>query len=196
MDRISSTSTVVVPAENHRPVVMASLVRHPRILLSYGKAAGRTAPSLFSRAVKTVRVATVLLVALVLGWSLPVAAQRFDRGLLWRIETLGAPVSHVFGTIHVSDKRVTQVPAAVSRALGDARSLSIEVGLDLSNIMALATRMVFLDGRDLAGAVGQKLYEKTAALTSKLGIPEPALRLFKPWAIALLLSVPQQNPDE
>jgi uncharacterized protein len=137
-----------------------------------------------------------LLVALGLAWSPPASAQRFDRGLLWRIETAGAPVSHVFGTIHVSDRRVTQVPAAVSQALGDARSLSIEVGLDVSNVMALASRMVFLDGRDLAGVVGQELYDKTAELTSKLGIPEPALRLFKPWAIALLLSVPQQNPDE
>lgn len=147
-------------------------------------------------AIKGFRFAAAMFAALVLAWTLPATAQRFDRGLLWRIEGSGAPVSHVFGTIHVGDKRVTQLPPAVTRALGEARSLSIEIGFDSSNIMALASRMVFLDGRDLAGAVGRELYEKTAALTGKLGIPEPALRLFKPWAIALLLSVPQQNPEE
>lgn len=147
-------------------------------------------------AIRGLRFVAALLAAVVLAWTLPATAQRFDQGLLWRIEGGGAPASHVFGTIHLSDKRVTQLPPAVTRALGDARSLSIEIGFDSSNIMALASRMVFLDGRDLAGAVGRELYEKTAALTGKLGIPEPALRLFKPWAIALLLSVPQQNPEE
>jgi uncharacterized protein YbaP (TraB family) len=147
-------------------------------------------------AIKGTRFAAAALAFLVLAWTLPATAQRFDQGLLWRIEGSGAPVSHIFGTVHVSDKRVTQLPSAVTRALGDARSLSIEIGFEPSNIMALASRMVFLDGRDLAGAVGQELYEKTAVLTGKLGIPEPALRLFKPWAIALLLSVPQQNPEE
>ena len=41
-----------------------------------------------------------------------------------------------------------------------------------------------------------ELYEKAAALTGKLGLPEPAVRLFKPWALAIFLSVPPQNPEE
>ena len=48
-------------------------------------------------------------------------------------------------------------------------------------------------GLALAGGV----YLATAvALANKLGLPEPAVRLFRPWAIALLLSVPQQNPAD
>jgi uncharacterized protein len=142
------------------------------------------------------RFATAFLAFLFLALALPADAQRFDRGLLWRIEASGAPASHVFGTVHVSDPRVTKLPPEVSRALSDSRSLTVELGLDPANLMALAGRMVFLDGRDLPGAVGPELYQKTAALTAKLGVPEPALRLFRPWAIALLLSVPQQNPQE
>jgi uncharacterized protein YbaP (TraB family) len=143
-----------------------------------------------------VRIAAAAFAALVFAWTHPASAQRFDHGLLWRIEGGGAQASHVFGTIHVSDKRVTQLPPVVARVLDEARSLSIEIGFDPSNLMALAKRMVFLDGRDLPGAVGPELYGKTAALTANLGIPEPALRLFRPWAIALLLSMPQQNPAE
>jgi uncharacterized protein YbaP (TraB family) len=142
------------------------------------------------------RLLAALFGALVLAWSLPATAQRFEQGLLWRIEGGGAQPSHVFGTIHVSDKRVAQIPPAVNRALDEARSLSIEVGLDPANLIALASRMVFTDGRDLPGVAGPELYGKTAALTASLGIPEPALKLFRPWAIALLLSVPQQNPSE
>ena len=143
---------------------------------------------------KAFRLAVAVL--FVLAWTIPATAQRFDQGLLWRVEGGGVPASHVFGSIHLSDKRVTQVPPAVTRALGEARSLTIELGFDPANIIALASRMVFLDGRNLSGAVGRELYDRTAALTGKLGIPEPALEMFKPWAIALLLSVPQQNPEE
>jgi len=134
--------------------------------------------------------------SLVLAAALPAAAQRFDRGLLWRVEGSGAPASYVFGTIHVADPRVTQLPQPVAKALADARSLTVETGLDPGSFLAVANRMLYMDGRDLPGAVGAELYEKAAVLTGKLGLPEPAVRLFKPWALAILLSVPPQNPEE
>ena len=136
------------------------------------------------------------LAALVLAWTPPAAAQRFESGLLWRIERGDAPPSHVFGTIHVSDPRVTRLPPPVSRALDASRSVTVEAVLDPSSMLALAKRMVFLDGRDLPGAVGAELYEKTAALTAAMGLPEQAVRLFRPWAIALVLSAPRQDPRE
>lgn len=144
-----------------------------------------------------VRAAATALATLVLvPAAAPADAQRFERGLLWRIEGGSAQPSHVFGTIHLSDPRVTKLPPAVARELNEARSLTVEVGLGAPNLLALANRMVFSDGRDLPGAVGPELYGKTAPLAEKLGIPEPVLRLFKPWAVAVLLSVPQQNPEE
>jgi len=141
----------------------------------------------------SVRIAVA---ALVLVCALPAAAQRFDRGLLWRVEGGGPQPNHLFGTLHLADPRVTTLPQPVTKALADARSLTVEVGLDPAGLLALASRMVYLDGRDLPGAVGAELYEKAASLTGKLGLPEPAVRLFKPWALALFLSVPPQNPEE
>src|SRR5215471_7939170 len=141
-------------------------------------------------------IARIAVALLVLVSALPAAAQRFDRGLLWRVEGSGAQASHVFGTIHIGDPRVTQLPQPVARAFANARSLTVEVGLDPGSFLALANRMLYLDGRDLPGAVGPELYERAAALTGKLGLPESAIRLFKPWALALLLSVPPQNPED
>lgn len=140
--------------------------------------------------------AVVLLAAVALMGALPAAAQRFDRGLLWRVEGGGAPASHVFGTLHLADPRVTRLPESITKALAEARSLTVEVGLDPSTFLALANRMLYLDGRDLPGTAGAALYQKAVALTGRLGLPEPAVRLFKPWALALLLSVPPQNPEE
>jgi len=122
------------------------------------------------------------------------AAERYEFGLLWRVEGAGAEPSHVFGTVHLADPRVTRLPPAVARELDQARSLTLEVGLDPAGILTLADHMVFTDGRDLPGVAGAELFGRAAKLTAGLGVPEPMLRLFKPWAVAMLLSVPPQDP--
>lgn len=119
-----------------------------------------------------------------------------SRGLLWKIEGAGAPASHLLGTIHVDDPRVTVLPPPVARELKQARSLTVEVGYATSNLMALAGRMVFLDGRDLPGVAGAELFDKAAGIIAKMGVPETVFRLFKPWAAALLLSTPRQDPAQ
>lgn len=123
------------------------------------------------------------------------AAERYEYGLLWRIEGSGVPASHVFGTVHLADARVSSLPAPVAQALDEARSLTIEAGLDPAGILLLSNRMVFDDGRDLPGVVGAELFGRAAKLTEGLGLPEPMLRLFRPWAVAIMLSVPPQDPS-
>jgi uncharacterized protein YbaP (TraB family) len=138
--------------------------------------------------------ALVLLGVLAGGIAPAPAAERYERGLLWRIEGKSAPASHVFGTIHLADPRVTALPTAVMNELNRARSLTIEVRLEPGTILALAKRMIYDDGRDLHGVAGPELFAKAAAITAVLGLPDPLLRMFKPWAVALLLSAPQQDP--
>jgi hypothetical protein len=79
--------------------------------------------------------------------------------------------------------------------LEESRSLTVELSLDPGNMLALAGRMLLQDGRDLAGIAGAELYGKVAAQAAKLGLPEPALRMLKPWAVALLIMTPPQNPE-
>lgn len=90
---------------------------------------------------------------------------------------------------------MTSLPPAVARELDQARSLTLEAGLDPASVLVLADRMVFDDGRDLPGVAGAELFSRAARLTAGLGLPEPMLRLFKPWAVAMLLSVPPQDPS-
>jgi hypothetical protein len=130
--------------------------------------------------------------------SLPVsapAAERYERGLLWRVEGAGAPASHVFGTVHLSDPRVTRLPPAVARELDQARSLTLESGVGPADIVQLAGRMVFDDGHDLPGVAGEELFKRAALLMAGQGLSEPMLRMFRPWAVAVLLSVPPQDPS-
>jgi hypothetical protein len=138
---------------------------------------------------------TAALFALVLLAAIPAhAAERFGEGLLWRIDGKGAPASHVLGTIHLADTRVTTLPPPVEQAFGQSRSLTIEAGLDPANLIAVVNRMIYSDGRSLPGVAGEDLFKRAAALSGGLGLPEPVARSFKPWALALMLSVPQQDP--
>ena len=147
-------------------------------------------------ALAALRIHATALLALTLALATAQAgAQRFEQGLLWRIEGGGTAASHVFGTIHVDDPRVTELPPVAARALEGSLSLTVELSLDPANVLALANRMVLQDGRDLAGIIGPELFGKTAVITAKLGLPEQMLRLFKPWAAALMLMMPQQNPE-
>ena len=127
--------------------------------------------------------------------AVPVAAQRYDQGLLWRVEAPSG-VSHVFGTIHVEDPRVTNLPPPVARAFDESRSLIVELTMEPGNVTAMATRMVLRDGRDLPGIAGSELFGKAASLIGQYGLPEPVLRLFKPWAAAIFLMVPQHDPEK
>lgn len=119
----------------------------------------------------------------------------YAHGLLWKIETASGQMSHVFGTIHLSDARVLALPAPVKQSFERSGSFVMEVTLDPSNLMQLAGRMIFTDGRDLPGVLGPALFQKVAATAPSIGLPAEALRYLKPWAVALILMIPQTNGD-
>lgn len=135
-------------------------------------------------------------VAPTLGPSAAAAQGVFEQGLLWRVEKPGAGASYVFGTIHVADKRVTKLPSVVARQLEAARSFTMEVALDASGLIALASRMVFDDGRDLPGVAGEQLFNRAVPFLEARGVPKELARMFRPWAAMLMLATPQQQPEE
>ena len=120
----------------------------------------------------------------------------FDKGLLWRVEKSGAAPSHLFGTVHLADKRVTALLEVVRKQLDAAQSFTMEIALDPPNIAALAARMVYTDGRDLPGVAGEELFRKVVPLMAGYGVPPELLRLFKPWAVMLMLAMPPQQPED
>ena len=119
----------------------------------------------------------------------------YSHGLLWKIEGAQGGASYVFGTIHVSDPRVLALPQPVRQNFDRATSFAMEVRLDGANLAQLANRMLLTDGRDLSGMIGAELFEKVAATGSELGLPPEALRLLKPWAVALFMIMPQSDPQ-
>lgn len=129
--------------------------------------------------------------------SLPTwaAAKRFERGLLWRVTQGGTRSSHVYGTIHVADTRLAQLPSPVRRALDRARSVMLEFVPDGYTRERFMEAAMFLDRQTLEGIIGQQDFERAVELLAPIGLPREVVNKLKPWGVLLNLRDPQRGED-
>lgn len=125
-------------------------------------------------------------------WCLAIG-NAMAEGILWRVEKPGVPANYLFGTVHSTDPRLTNLPAPVARAFEGAQTVVLETELDAAAMGAMAKSMVYTDGRSLLSVVGWDLYKKTIDVLAQRGIPEMTVASFKPWAVSLMLSMPPQQ---
>ncbi len=114
----------------------------------------------------------------------------FGQGLLFRIEKGNVAPSYLFGTIHLEDKRVVTLPEPVRDAFDESRRVALEMTIEGTNVLKVAAGMVYADGRELREVLGDELYGRTVAAAESRGIPEVALRHYKPWSVITMLVVP------
>jgi uncharacterized protein YbaP (TraB family) len=115
----------------------------------------------------------------------------YGQGVLWKLERGGLAPSHLFGTIHITDERVLRLPDEVARAFDGARSASFEVIMTDKLRMELATAMIASPDRTLDRILSPALYGDAMAAGARYGLGPEQLRFFKPWALAMFLSVPK-----
>jgi hypothetical protein len=123
-------------------------------------------------------------------------ASRYTKGLLWKIGAPGAATSHLFGTIHSDDARVTALPDAVTRSLDASSRFVMEAIIDGESLVRMAEVMFFKDERTLEQVVGQKLYAQTLKAMSARGLPTLGIEKQKPWAVMMALSMPPPKTGE
>ncbi len=128
--------------------------------------------------------------------SLWAGALPFSQGVLFSVQDGQSTPCYLFGTIHSEDPRVLALPAPVQSALDASDTFIMEAIPDPKALMQATLTMVYTDGRHLKGALGGDLYDQTLRILAQRGMPEAAVRDFKPWAVLLLLSVPQSNTGE
>jgi len=121
------------------------------------------------------------------------AADSFDSGLLWRVESTGVAPSYLFGTMHSDDPGVVKLPMPVQRAFDQAQSVTLEVVLDPGSLLAMTSALLMTDGGSLESLIGRRLYERTLDAMSARGIPDMLVANMKPWAVAVTLMTPPGN---
>lgn len=113
------------------------------------------------------------------------------QGLLWRLERGSARPSYLFGTIHVSDPRVVDIPAPVAAALRASHRFVMEALFDPTSVVGFAEAMVYPDGTKLEDKTGRALYERTQQLLARFNIPPLAAQALRPWAAFMTLNQPE-----
>jgi len=134
-----------------------------------------------------------VLVALFWTWVPADADQTFDKGLLWRVERSGLAPSYVFGTIHVTDERVLDLPEPVTSAFAESDTAVFELLITPDVQTALARRMLFSDGTRLSSLLGTELFDATSEIARQYGLIPTVLEMVKPWALVALFASPPEE---
>lgn len=135
----------------------------------------------------------LLLLAGGLAAGLPGLAEaaRLDtsQGLLWQIESPAGVRSYLFGTIHVGEPAVLELPPPVEDAFNQSQQLVVEVVLQSEDFQEIGRRMKLLGSDNLRELVGVSLYARVIHAANGRGINQQLFRL-QPWAVATLLFTP------
>ena len=141
---------------------------------------------------KLVSVALGCLLVVAVGFAAAGDAPvKFSKGLLWKIEKSNTRPSYIFGTIHLDDVRVTDLPAPVKETFSRSRSFTLEMIIDEASTQKFATSMLLEDGDDLKTLLGEPLFAKTTEAMREYGMSSEITARFKPWALMLTLILPK-----
>jgi uncharacterized protein YbaP (TraB family) len=123
---------------------------------------------------------------------------------LWRIDGSGRP-TYLYGTIHVPDPRVVDLPSSVAAAFGASQAVFTEIRMDSATQMGVQAKVMLPDDQHLKDVVGQPLFDRLSkAVDRSLPKDVPAamgamlsslLDKMKPWAAMSYVELLEFLPD-
>ncbi|MEO8718373.1 MAG: TraB/GumN family protein [Burkholderiales bacterium] len=136
---------------------------------------------------------TVLAAGLAMALPLPAAAaNRYARGLLWRVVRSGTESSHLFGTLHAGDPRLEPLPPPVRAAFSRSRALMLEYVADQYGRERFLEAALYLDERTLVQDIGDEHFERAVAAMRPTGLSREFISKLKPWGVLLNLRISRQ----
>ncbi|MBF8268689.1 MAG: hypothetical protein HW386_398 [Gammaproteobacteria bacterium] len=118
---------------------------------------------------------------------------QYHHGLLWKISKDGIPPNYLFGTIHVTDDRILELPDPVSATLRSSRVFVMETVPDVNQILLSSNRMFYSDGTSLEQQLSGIIYAKTVSILSAYNLPAESVAMLKPWAAFLTMNYPPET---
>lgn len=126
-----------------------------------------------------------------------------EKPFLWRID--GATPSYLYGTVHVPDERVLELPDVVRRAFDAADVFNAEIPLDNATQSSLMGKLMLPPGQDLRKLVGEDVFARIGRVIGKAlngKVPPGAADMFttmlspmKPWAVMSQVELIEFLPD-
>jgi uncharacterized protein len=113
----------------------------------------------------------------------------YSHGLLWQVRAGGAPVSHLFGTLHSGDARVLAQADRLRPALAGARIFMPELVTDADAVSAFMAASMS-DTDNLPALVGQADWPLVAQQLAVHGVDQRVAVRMRPWAALVTLLQP------
>lgn len=123
------------------------------------------------------------------------AALENTQALFWKIEKSGVAPSYLYGTMHVSDARITTLKPPVEKAITSAQAVVLEVADLTSSALAAAmsetsgAELIYSDGRTLSAQLTAPEFKKVEEVVKNTGLPAAAAKVMRPWLVSTLLSM-------
>lgn len=125
------------------------------------------------------------------------AAQTVNgQGLLWKLEKPGEKPSFLFGTMHMTDPRVTSLTPAAQKAFDAADTVVIETTevIDQAKMMAAIMKepdlTMFTDGTTLTSLLSPEDAATVDKALEARGIPPASVAKMKPWMLSAVVALP------
>jgi uncharacterized protein YbaP (TraB family) len=115
---------------------------------------------------------------------------KYADALLWKVTKGNTRASYIFGTIHVSDPKIVNLPQEVNSTLNNTDIFVMEALPVTDEALKLSQMMFFSDGSTLKDFIDDELFEKTANILRDYAFPTEAVLVMKPWAAFLIMNYP------
>ena len=119
--------------------------------------------------------------------ALSAVRPRFTEGLLWRVSKKGSAPSHVFGTIHVTDPRLAELPGTVHKVFAGARSLMVEFLPDAYTQERFLEAALLPEPHTLEEVIGSEDFQRAVRSLEPIGLKPEFINRLKPWGVLLNL---------
>lgn len=132
-------------------------------------------------------LAALMLLPEVLGAPAPEeeSAPPPRRPMLWVVER-ETPV-YLFGTIHLPDPRLLDLPTVVRKAFVSADAFNAEIPMEPAEMMKSQPLMMLPADQSLDKLLSKELHERVAKQMGALGVPAMILDRFKVWVVGMQL---------
>ncbi len=115
-------------------------------------------------------------------------SQPCERPFLWRIDR--SPPAFLFGTIHLADDQILNLPPVVDAALEFSDAVITEVSMDVAALeQEMGPRLLLTEGRSLSGILPQPLFERLEKYVGRRGQSMAAFEKNKVWVVAAQVGI-------
>jgi uncharacterized protein len=117
----------------------------------------------------------------------------YAQGLLFEIEGEQITSSYIFGTMHVADPDIVNLPKEVNDAFARSQSFVMEALFDEKSVAELMHSMVIEQGPTLDRSLTPQMFDTLASLLERYDLSRPVAARLQPWAAFQTLSMPPQK---